>query len=63
MKGKPRMYKRKTKDEYRLYVNYGEGWEYEIAEDTISMIISQARTYRENCPQYPVKWRCHRVPV
>jgi len=59
------MYQRKTKDEYRLFVNYGygDGWEHEISEDSHREIMRRAREYRENCPEYPVKWSRHRVPV
>lgn len=54
-------YERKTRDEYRLFVNYGQGWEHEISEDTSKGIRERAKEYRENCPEYPVKWSAHRV--
>lgn len=54
-------YVRKTSDEFRLFVNYGQGWEYEIAEESRKAIKGQAATYRANCP-YPVRWSGpHRV--
>lgn len=47
--------KRKTRDVWRLYVNYGYGWEYEFEEDSLSEIKKRKKEYRENCPQYPIK--------
>lgn len=48
-------YERKTRDIWRVYVDYGQGWEYEIAEFTKAEAEQRKREYRENCPQYPVK--------
>lgn len=48
-------YKRKTRDVWRIYVNYGCGWEYEIAELTLEEARKRMREYELNCPQYPVK--------
>ena len=48
-------YQRKTRDVWRLYVNYGYGWEYEFEEDSLSEIKKRKKEYRENCPQYPIK--------
>lgn len=56
-----RLAKQPVKYEYRLYVNYGQGWEHEVSDDSISGIRQTTREYRENCPQYPVKWRRVRV--
>lgn len=42
-------------DVWALYVNYGQGWEYEFAEDTHEEICKRRKEYRENLPQYPVK--------
>ena len=56
-------YQRKTRDVYVLYVNYGQGYEEEIHEDTRAGIRQRAKEYRENCPQYPVKWSLKRIPV
>ena len=47
--------KRKTRDVWRFYVNYGCGWEYELAEYSLSEIKKRKKEYRENCPQYPIK--------
>lgn len=46
---------RKTRDVWRLYVNYGQGWEHEITEDTYAGYIENKRLYRENCT-YPQRW-------
>ena len=56
-------YTRKTADEYQLHINYGQGWEHEISEDSFREIRGRVREYRENCPQYPVKWVKRRVPL
>lgn len=50
-------YVRKTRDEYRLWIDYGygHGWEHECSEDTGTEIRKRCREYRENCPQYPRK--------
>lgn len=48
-------YQRKTRDEYRLWIDYGQGWELEVTEDTGTAIRERCREYRENCPQYPRK--------
>lgn len=56
--------KRKTRDEYRLFVDYGQGWEHEVSEDTYREIRARWREYRENAPQYPVKYTGpHRVKI
>ena len=52
-------YKRKTIDVWRLYVNYGYGWEYETTETTWKGRKENGRLYRENCP-YPQRWRLGR---
>jgi hypothetical protein len=40
---------------WKLYVNYGGGWEYELFELTLSEAKQRIREYRENCPQYLIK--------
>jgi len=45
-------YVRKTKDIFELHVNYGQGWEYETAHDTLAAAKENRRVYRENC-RYP----------
>lgn len=48
-------YIRKTIDVWRLYVNYGYGWEHELDEFSRVEARQRLREYRENCPQYPCK--------
>ena len=48
-------YKRKTRDVWRLYVDYGQGWEHELDEFTLDEARQTRKEYRENCPQYPIK--------
>lgn len=48
-------YKRKTRDIYMLYVNYGYSWEEELSETSLHEIMERLKEYRENVPQYPVK--------
>lgn len=40
---------------WKLYVNYGAGWEYECFELTLQAYQENRRAYRENCT-YPQKW-------
>lgn len=58
-------YIRKTKDEYQLLCNYGygDGWEYVLAEDTLSEAKKRKREYMENMPQYPYKIVKKRVSI
>lgn len=44
-------YKRKTRDEWQLWTNYGYGWECEVAEETRSEIKQRYREYMENAYQ------------
>ena len=46
---------------WKLYVNYGSGWEYEIFEDTREMYRANRKAYRENC-KYPQRWTRGREP-
>lgn len=57
-------YKRKTRDEWHIEVNYGygDGWEHECTEHSFRAARDQVRTYRENC-DYPVRMRSRRVPI
>lgn len=48
-------YKRKTRDCWRLYVDYGEGWEYEGTDYSKADARKTQKAYSENCPQYPTK--------
>lgn len=56
-------YKRKTRDVWELYVDYGYGWEYATAEFTRGEIKQREKEYKENCPQYPVKLVKHRERI
>lgn len=56
-------YTRKTRDEYQLHVNYGQGWEHEISEDTRKEAQERKKEYRENCPEYPTKIVVKRVKI
>lgn len=48
-------YQRKTRDVWRFYLNYGQGWEHEITELTREGMKENRQAYRENCPQYPLR--------
>lgn len=37
---------------WKLYVNYGQGWEYETFEETFKAFKEQKEIYLANCP-YP----------
>lgn len=47
-------YTRKTQDVWRIYVNYGQGYEHECTELTRAEMKANVRAYRDNCG-YPVK--------
>ena len=40
---------------WKLYVNYGKGFEYEIFEETFKGYLENKKAYRENCLYYH-KW-------
>ncbi len=50
-------YVRKTRDVWRIYVDYGygDGWEHECTELSRKAARENIKAYRENYPQYPVK--------
>lgn len=54
----PSKTKRRNKYLYgwRLYVNYGYGWQYEQFEATSAGYRENKKAYEENCP-YPQRWR------
>jgi hypothetical protein len=56
-------YVRKTRDEFQIFLNYGGGWEHEISEDNRKDMRERLKEYRENCPQYPIKWKIARVKI
>jgi hypothetical protein len=39
---------------WKIYVNYGQGWEYEVFETSWRETRDRLREYRANC-QYPIK--------
>jgi len=39
---------------WKIYVDYGQGWEYQIFEETLAGMRENAKAYRTDC-QYPVK--------
>ena len=47
-------YKRKTRDCWRFYCDYGQGWEHEITEYTRKEMKENKKAYLENSP-YPLK--------
>jgi hypothetical protein len=47
-------YQRKTRDVWRFWLNYGQGWEHECTELTREAMRENRRAYRENCP-YPLR--------
>lgn len=40
---------------WKLYVNYGQGWEYETFEATRANYKENKKLYRENC-RHPQRW-------
>jgi len=40
---------------WKLYVNYGQGWEYETFEDNFLSYKENKKAYQKNC-QYSQKW-------
>lgn len=56
---------RKTRDVWRIFVNYGfgHGWEHEISEYDIRSARRVLREYRDNAPQYPARMRKGREPI
>jgi len=40
---------------WKLYIDYGQGWEYETFEDKYKNFKENKRLYRENC-HYPQRW-------
>jgi len=48
-------------NEWQILVNYGQGWEYEIAETNYREAKKRIKEYRENAPQYPIKLKYARI--
>jgi hypothetical protein len=55
----PTPYIRLTSDVWKLYVNYGQGWEHETTEVTRKDYQENRKAYRENCG-YPQRWKLAR---
>jgi len=56
---------RKTIDTWELHVDYGQGYEHELTEESRQEANTRLKEYRVNCPQYPAKIikRRERKPV
>lgn len=50
----PSHYTRKTRDCWKFFVNYGQGWEHEITEYTRAEMRVNKKAYALNC-NYPVR--------
>ena len=48
------MYIRKTIDCWKLYCNYGQGWELEVIEYSTKEMLNRIKEYNINSP-YPYK--------
>lgn len=46
---------------WKLWVNYGQGWEHETTETTRKAFLENRRIYRQEC-RYPQKWTQAREP-
>lgn len=55
-------YVRKTRDEWQLWANYGDGWDYVLSEETYKKIMARAREYRANT-KAELRIEKHRVPI
>lgn len=56
------VYVRKTRDEWQLWANYGDGWDYVLSEETKKNIMARAREYRTNT-KAALRIEKHRVPI
>ena len=54
---------RKTRDEWQLHANYGQGFEHEISEDSWKEMRDRLKEYRENAPEYQYKAVKRRVKL
>jgi hypothetical protein len=57
-----KVYVRKTRDIWKFYCDYGQGWELETTEDTREMMKENKRLYLENS-KYPIKEVKCREPI
>ena len=56
-------YIRKTKDEFQVHGNYGQGWEEVTCEDSRKEARQRLKEYRENDPDHTYKLVCKRVKI
>jgi hypothetical protein len=56
-------YARKTRDVWHVEIDYGRGWEHELTESSHADARAQARCYRENVPEYPLRIRRRRERI
>ena len=56
-------YKRKTRDTWELWINYGQGWEHELTEFTLQEIKERQTEYWDNYPEYPTKVKTRRESI
>ncbi len=55
-------YIRKTRDEFQIHQNFGDGWEEVSCYETRKEAKQEMKEYRENQP-YPVKMIKRRFPI
>lgn len=56
-------YARKTRDEWSVQGDYGQGWEDVCTEDTRREAVARRKEYDANEPQYPHRLKLRRVPL
>lgn len=56
-------YTRKTRDEYELQANYGQGFECVTTEDTLREAKAQKKAYLQNQPGIPYRIVKKRVKI
>lgn len=52
-----------TTKEFQLWINYGQGWEFETSEENWKALVQQQKCYAENCPEYPTKKKVARISI
>ena len=57
---KPEKKKNKYLYGWKLYVNYGQRWEYELFEEIYAGYKENWKAYRDNC-DYPTRWSRGRI--
>lgn len=56
-------YQRKTRDEWEIQANHGQGWELETTEESRRAAREQVKTYRENVPGINIRIVKKRVKI